>query len=396
MESDGGSLDEFYDKVGTEKKQEKSERPKEDQGYVLGEKTEEKPEAGKIVQYSYYATGFLPTTATVATLPAGCYRPVPSSAGVWLNPADIVTDSLVQFPDTKSDLVIAEIDHFWTLKHKFNEFGFSHKRGYLLWGPPGSGKSCTVAMVISKMVKKGGLVILADHPHFLSDVLQKIRSAEPDREIVVIWEDLDTVIENYGEAQVLAVLDGESQIANVVFIATTNYPEKLDQRITNRPSRFDRIEKIDMPNEEARRMYLMAKASTTMAPDGTDLVKETEGMSIAHLRELIVGIWCQGSNPQTVLKRLKKMKTKPNSSSSGGSIGLVGSAKNEEVSSHKEELEAIRKALEAGGNSGKLPTFHDVDGTSRVMTPEEAKKFRPISREIRTAKFEYEKPKKGN
>lgn len=392
MSTEDTELDEFFDKLGSETDDKKGHsHAQPDEGFVLGgdsSKKEEKPDVGKIVQYTYYGTGFQPCPGTIKTLPAGCYRPCTGSSGYWLNPANVVTDSLVQFPDTKSDLVISEIDHFWTLKDKFKQFGFSHKRGYLLWGPPGSGKSCTVAMVISKMVKKGGLVMLADHPKVLSNCLQQIRSAEPDREIVVIWEDIDTVIEMYGESEVLAVLDGESQIANVVFIATTNYPQRLDARITNRPSRFDRIEKIDMPNEEARGMYLMAKAGTTQAPDGTDLLKETDGMSIAHLRELIVGIWCQGSDPKIVLGRLKRMRVKPNSDSSGQPLGIVGNAKGE--TDHQAELKNLKKALTTNAHNkpylradGSNILGEAVVKTSRALgRPLNAKEVEGLKKEI--------------
>lgn len=332
MEQDNGSLDEFYEKAGTDTIPD-DDYPEAPVGHkalrgALAQniKDEENKVSGKIVQYALFGTGYMATTATVKTLPSGAYKPQASNQGIWLDPVNLVTDSLIQFPDTKSDSVIAEIESFWTLKRKFHEFGFSHKRGFLLWGPPGSGKTCTVAMVIQKMVKKGGLVIIAEHPQLLSVVLQQIRSTEPDREMVVIWEDLDAVIDNFGESTVLAVLDGESQIDNVVFIATTNYPEKLDQRIVNRPSRFDRIEKIGMPNDEARRMYLTAKVQTTER-DGLDLVKESEGMSIAHLRELIVGVWCQGNNAADVLARLKRMKTKPNSAHAGEPMGITSLVK---------------------------------------------------------------------
>jgi hypothetical protein len=323
---DTGSLDEFYEKVGTEKVAEKkrSRSPLADLTNEVADESKgaKKPEPGKLCQYALFGTGYMATTATIQSLPSGCYKPHISNLGVWLDPINLITDSLIQFPDTKSDSIIAEVEKFWELKRKFKEFGFSHKRGFLLWGPPGSGKTCTVAILVKKMVSKGGLVLIAESPDLLGYILSQVRSIEPQREMIEIWEDLDAVIERFGESEVLSILDGESQIDNIVFIATTNYPEKLDSRITNRPSRFDRIEKIDTPNDEARRMYLEAKIQTTFSPDGIDLVAETKGMSIAHLRELIVGVWCQGNSATDVLSRLKKMKVKPNSAHSGSPIGF--------------------------------------------------------------------------
>jgi SpoVK/Ycf46/Vps4 family AAA+-type ATPase len=89
----------------------------------------------------------------------------------------------------------------------------------------------------------------------------------------------------------------------------------------NRPSRFDKIVKIGMPNEEARKMYLMDKIGTTEI-NGIDLIKATHDFSVAHLRELIVGIKCLDNSPQEVLSRLSSMKKKPKSSDTGYAVGL--------------------------------------------------------------------------
>ncbi len=139
--------------------------------------------------------------------------------------------------------------------------------------------------------------------------------------MVVIWEDIDTIIANYGESQVLSILDGESQVENVVFLATTNYPERLDGRVINRPSRFDKIVKIGMPNAAARKMYLESKISE-LVKDGIDLVADTEGFSIAHLKELIISTCCQDTPVAEVLDRLKKMKKTPTSDSDRGPLGF--------------------------------------------------------------------------
>jgi SpoVK/Ycf46/Vps4 family AAA+-type ATPase len=79
--------------------------------------------------------------------------------------------------------------------------------------------------------------------------------------LVVILEDIDSIA---GESRsqtsrLLNILDGVKQIENVVYIATTNYPEKLEERITNRPSRFDRRYRVELPNEEIREAYIKHK-----------------------------------------------------------------------------------------------------------------------------------------
>ena len=122
-------------------------------------------------------------------------------------------------------------------------------------------------------------------------------------------EDVDAIQQAYGEADMLAMLDGDLQIDNVVFIATTNYPEKLDKRLVNRPSRFDVVRKIGMPTAEARAVYLAAR-NKRLVDDDDEMdrwVDATEGYSIAHLKELIVSVEALGQGFDTTIARLNIM-----------------------------------------------------------------------------------------
>ena len=118
---------------------------------------------------------------------------------------------------------------------------------------------------------------------------------------------MDALVYEYGESGYLAMLDGESQVSNVVFIATTNYPEKLDKRFVDRPSRFDTIQLIPMPGEAARRVYLQIKEITLVDEELEHWVDISKGFSIAHLKEMIISNRCYGRPIEKVVKRLRKM-----------------------------------------------------------------------------------------
>lgn len=271
--------------------------------------------------WAVYGTTYSPCEKATKAVPAGHYifRNHPER-GIFLSEKSVNMDELLVLPDSASDEIVRGIEKFWTKEEHYRRFKFLWKRGVLLWGRPGSGKTSTVQIISDRIVKRGGLVIYIGIPQLAIQGLDILRYIEPNRPILAVLEDLDDIIETYGEAELLSLLDGEFQVDNAVFIATTNYPENLDQRIINRPSRFDIVKKIDMPNEEARRVYLTIK-NPRLAESKKELerwIVDTEHYSIAHMKELIISVECLELPYEDVTKRLKEMLDKEISSSQAG------------------------------------------------------------------------------
>src|SRR4029077_7848633 len=152
-----------------------------------------------------------------------------------------------------------------------------------------SGKSCTIQFVMKDVVKLGGIVIIFNHPQLFIMGMRLLRQIQPEVPVIVVMEDIDAILEDYSESEVLNILDGVNDVTNTIFLATTNYPEKLGPRIVNRPSRFDKRFKIGYPNEEARRIYLKKLLPSEAIHNNVDIeqwISDTEGFSIAHLKEL--------------------------------------------------------------------------------------------------------------
>jgi SpoVK/Ycf46/Vps4 family AAA+-type ATPase len=140
-------------------------------------------------------------------------------------------------------------------------------------------------------------------------ILREIERLTP---IVVLMEDIDSILEAYSESEVLNILDGIDEIERTVFLATTNYPELLGARILNRPSRFDKRFKIDYPNTESRMMYLKHLVGKRKPEDlGINLnkwVKDTERFTIAHLKELFIAVVILGDDYHDAVETLRSMK----------------------------------------------------------------------------------------
>ena len=238
----------------------------------------------------------------------GFYELINMRDGLHISPRSMTTDNLLRFPDSASDMVIAEIEKFWNLKNKFYSLGFVHKRGFLLHGAPGCGKTSTIAFLTKQMIQKGGVVIMGDtHPGFITTALRQIRDVSPDTPVMVLMEDIDTIISNYGESDVLSLLDGENSVDNVVYVATTNYLNRLQDRVAKRPSRFDMVVEVGFPGAEAREMYLASKQLGFDEQTMKKWVDSTSNFPISHLKELIISVICLENDFNKEVERMRSM-----------------------------------------------------------------------------------------
>lgn len=138
-----------------------------------------------------------------------------------------------------------------------------------------------------------------------------LKRIQPDVPVLTLIEDLDGLIRNTDtETQLLNILDGLNQMENVVYIGNTNYPENLKERILNRPSRFDKRYYIGPPSAAVRKFYLENKITEEdLSKTNIDeLVEKSEGLTLAHLGELIKGIYIFNKNINDVVTELKDMK----------------------------------------------------------------------------------------
>ncbi len=281
---------------------------------TIEEETKGGIEAAK--KWAVSADSFWGATDVVDQLTAGLYNcSISQNFGPVLTKIVCDTDNLIQFSDSPSLQVLEEIKKFWQLEENFKERGFLHKRGVLLIGPPGSGKTATIQQLIKLVINDyNGIAIYGDNPKVASACLQLVRRIEPKRPIILIFEDFDALIEQHGENEYLALFDGESQVNNIVLLATSNYPEHLDKRFVDRPSRFDLIKQIDMPSDKVRGEYLKIKVPELTDKEIDRWVEVSEGYSFAHIRELIILIKCYNYSIEDAAYRLNNMRlNKPKS-----------------------------------------------------------------------------------
>jgi len=260
--------------------------------------------------WSVHGDSYFPCDKAEKRVPAGQYIPMYSEQrGVYLVKKDVNLDELLVLPDSQGQNVLNSINDFWSREKFFRQFNFLWKRGMLLYGPPGSGKTSLLQQLSMQIIEKDGISVYCNSPAVTAEALRVFRRIEKHRPVVVLIEDIDAVIQRFGEPDLLALLDGELQIDNVVYIATTNYPDELDDRFVRRPSRFDEVLLIDMPSPQAREAYLKVK-NPRLAADQEELdrwVNNTKDFSIAALKEVVVSIECLGKSFSETIERIKAM-----------------------------------------------------------------------------------------
>jgi hypothetical protein len=191
--------------------------------------------------------------------------------------------------------------NFFASREVYEKYGIPWKRGVLLIGPPGNGKTHTVKALINRMkapclyVKSFKSRYEIEHDNIRA-VFTRARQTAP---CVVVLEDLDSLIDAKSRSFFLNEMDGFAANTGVVVLATTNHPERLDTAILDRPSRFDRKYYFTLPAVAERREYVAAwnrslQTELRLSEPGIDAIAGcTEGFSFAYLKELFLSSMMQ-------------------------------------------------------------------------------------------------------
>jgi cell division protease FtsH len=183
---------------------------------------------------------------------------------------------------------------------RIRELGGRPKRGLLLTGPPGNGKTSACRWLKNECLRLG-----LEHQEVTPDAYQAARkSCNPVQEVrdlftvhrrgLIFFDDMDvalrdrnTVRETDDQAVFLGALDGIEVHEGVVYVFTTNCPLELIDPAFKRPGRIDLVLHFDLPDATLRRELIGRWHEDVRG--GIDVeaaVAETAGFSFAEVEEV--------------------------------------------------------------------------------------------------------------
>lgn len=211
-------------------------------------------------------------------------------AGLYIKQMDVKSDELFVFSDSITTKLMEEINMFWDKADRYKENKLIHKRGILLEGYPGTGKSSIISILSKEIMNRGGVVFkitgYRNLDHYVEFLRTCFRKVQPDTPVITILEDLDQYEDV--EMELLDFLDGKTHLDHHVVIATTNNTQVIPDTFL-RPSRIDLKIEVPLPCETTRKEYFEHK--NVPSADIAELVEKSNEFSLADLKELYISIY---------------------------------------------------------------------------------------------------------
>jgi cell division protease FtsH len=183
---------------------------------------------------------------------------------------------------------------------RIKEYGGRARRGVLLTGPPGNGKTMACRWIWEECCRRNWEYRIVT-PSSYQEAKRKCSAETAVRALfsvqrrgVIFFDDMDlalrdreTVDRTEDQAVFLTALDGITIREGVVYVFTTNCPLESIDRAFKRPGRIDVAFRFEAPDAALRRRLIARwHANILERIDAEAAVDQTQGFSFAEVEEL--------------------------------------------------------------------------------------------------------------
>lgn len=204
-----------------------------------------------------------------------------------------------------------DLEKFYNNKEFYKTNRIPYKRGVLMAGAPGNGKTFSLQYIANKF--KVPIIVpesISSPKNYITETFESAKRINKltGKTPVIFMEEIDAVLSYAGGRELLlTALDGVENTTSFYFIATTNNPTEIDPALLNRPSRIDMVLTIENPNLEARHLFFSHIFTEWTEEQLTYLAKETKQFSFAFLKNIYINyVLTKGDNlfDESMVKKL--------------------------------------------------------------------------------------------
>jgi hypothetical protein len=167
------------------------------------------------------------------------------------------------------------------------------RRGILLYGVPGTGKTHTVRYLLGKLHGVTCIIVSGGALRYIAAACSVARVLQP---ALIVVEDVDLIAQdrdmddsNALLFQLLNEMDGIGNDIDVTFLLTTNRADLLEQALAARPGRVDHAAELPIPSAEARsRLIRLYQGRLDLRLSDEDaIIARTEGVTASFIKEML-------------------------------------------------------------------------------------------------------------
>ena len=232
--------------------------------------------------------------------------------GQFLKIKDLTWDDIILPSKIRKDICTYTIDYI-KMMPELAAKGLPVKRGVLLTGPPGNGKTMIGKILASTSGKECTFIWVPSDDTSYEHVFKMARELAPS---IVFMEDIAShggldrrQVVGSELSSLLNMLDGIEENSYVITLATENYPELLDEALRSRPGRFDVKLALPNPGYDQREALLKHYLPEIGFERIKALTAKTNNYSCAHLRELAARIVIQSKGPVDDMEIVQDIST---------------------------------------------------------------------------------------